>query len=63
VTDKRAFLSFLEYLYCDIFMSPLSLKSLMKVCDIVQHFELPRTFECIKRHEQIGEKKIESLVH
>jgi len=55
---KTAFLRFLEFLYCDKFIRPMTFSELKKVGDIFLVFKLNKSFLIVKKYLEFAETKI-----
>lgn len=61
VTDSQVVISLLEYLYCNQFMTPVTLKQFQKIGELCTLLGLKRTLEKVKRIESYGKAKVESI--
>ena len=57
-----AFLSLLEFLYCDRFMKPLSCLEIKKVAEICGTLKLTKTYQLLRRHLDYAKAKIQAKV-
>ena len=54
----QAFLSLLEFLYCDRFMTPLSCSEMKKVADTCCALKLTKTYQFLRRQVDYAKAKI-----
>lgn len=53
-------LKFLEFLYCDRFVEPVTTSIVRKVADICKHFNLAKTSELLRKKAEYARYKIKN---
>ena len=55
---KSAFLRFLEFLYCDKFVRPMTFLELERVAKILLSFKLTKSYLIVKKYQEFAHAKI-----